>query len=157
MKTRITLLFAALFLSLGPAIAQNIDNYIEVARDVLSTEKKAVIAQNMILTDAESGPFWELYNEFNAELYKAHTKRVEIIKEFAASYESMSPEKADELWTRSMAYQGELLKLNQKYYKKFKQVIPADKAALYFQLENKIATLISAQLAVEIPLVEVRD
>lgn len=157
MKTRITILFAALFLSLGPALAQNMDNYIEVAREVLNTEKKAVIAENMILTDAESGPFWELYNEFNAELYKAHTKRVEIIKEFAANYESMSPAKADELWTRSMAYQGELLNLNKKYYNKFKKVIPADKAALYFQLENKIATLISAQLAVEIPLVEVRN
>jgi hypothetical protein len=52
-----------------------------------------------------------------------------------------------------MAYQSEVLKLNNTYYKKFKKIIPADKAALYFQVENKIATMISAKLAMEIPLV----
>lgn len=60
-------------------------------------------------------------------------------------------------WTRSMAYQGELLNLNKKYYNKFKKVIPADKAARYFQLENKIATPVSAQLAVGIPLIKVNN
>ena len=66
----------------------------------------------------------------------------------------MSDEKADELWTNSMAYQDELLKLNKVYYKRFKKILPAGKAALYFQLENKIAALINAELALEIPLVE---
>jgi len=108
----------------------------------------------MILTDSESGPFWEMYNEYNAELHKVHTKRVNIIKDFAANYESMSDAKADELWTNSMAYQTELLKLNKAYYKKFKKIVTAGKAALYFQLENKIASLINAELALEIPLVE---
>jgi len=56
-----------------------------------------------------------------------------------------------------MAYQGELLNLNKKYYNKFKKVIPADKAARYFQLENKIATPVIAQLAVEIPLIKVNN
>jgi hypothetical protein len=108
----------------------------------------------MMLNDTESGPFWELYNEYNAELYKVHTKRVNIIKDFAENYETMSNEKADELWTSSMAFQEELLKLNRDYYKKFKKILPAGKAALYFQVENKIAALINAQLAEEIPLIE---
>ena len=157
MKTRITLIVIGLVLSISPVFAQSIDDYIEVARDALHAEKKAVVAEAIPFSDTESVPFWELYNEYNAELYKVHTKRVNIIKDFAANYESMSDTKADELWTNSMAFQGELLKLNQKYYKKFKKIIPAGKAALYFQLENKIATLINAELALEIPLVEVNQ
>ena len=155
MKTKTTLFSLGLFLMISPVFAQSIDDYIEVARDVLHAEKKAVVAEAISLSDAESSPFWELYNEYNAELYKVHTKRVNIIKDFAANYESMNDAKADELWTNSMAYQGELLKLNKTYYKKFKKIITAGKAALYFQLENKIATLINAELALEIPLVEV--
>ena len=155
MKTRITLIVTGMIMVISPVFAQGIDDYIEVARDVLNAEKKAVVAEAMTLSDTESGPFWDLYNEYNAELYKVHTKRVNIIKDFAANYESMSDAKAYDLWTNSKAYQGELLKLNQKYYKKFKKIIPAGKAALYFQLENKIATLINAELALEIPLVEV--
>jgi hypothetical protein len=154
MKTKTTLFAIGLLLIISPVFAQTIDDYLEVARDVLNSEKKASRRRAMILTDSESGPFWEMYNEYNAALYKVHTKRVNIIKDFASNYESMSDAKADELWTNSMAYQAELLKLNKAYYKKFKKIVPAGKAALYFQLENKIATLINAELALEIPLVE---
>jgi hypothetical protein len=52
---------------------------------VLKTEKKAAVAEAMQLSETESAPFWELYNEFNAELYKVHTERVNIIKDFAAN------------------------------------------------------------------------
>jgi hypothetical protein len=154
MKTRNTLFLIGLTFAINPVLAQNIDDYLEVARDALNTEKKAIVAVTMMLNDTESGPFWELYNEYNAELYKVHTKRVNIIKDFAENYETMSNEKADELWTSSMAFQEELLKLNRDYYKKFKKILPAGKAALYFQVENKIAALINAQLAEEIPLIE---
>lgn len=154
MKTKTTLFVAGLILMISPAFAQSMDDYLEVARDVLNTEKKAIIAEVMELNDAESAPFWEMYNEYNAELYKVYTKRVNIIKDFAANYETMTDEKADELWTSSMAYQSELLKLNKSYYKKFKKILPAGKAALYFQTENKIAAMINAELADGIPLIE---
>ena len=157
MKTKTALFFAGLTMMISSAFSQSIDDYLEVAREVLNAEKKAIVAEAISLAEAETAPFWELYNEYNAELYKVHSNRVAIIKEFAGNYATMSNEKADDLWSRSMAYQGELLKLNKIYYKKFKKIIPAGKAALYFQVENKIATMISAQLALEIPLVEINE
>ena len=138
---------------MNPGFSQSFDDYLEVVRDVLNTEKKAVVAETLVLNETESGPFWSLYNEYNAELYKVHTERVNIIKDFAAQYESMTDEKADALVNRSLAYETKLLKLNKSYYKKFKKIIPASKAALYFQLESKIDDLINASLAAEIPLV----
>lgn len=138
---------------ISPAFSQSFDDYMEVVRDILNTEKKAVVAETMTLSETESGPFWELYNEYNAELYKVHTERVNIIKDFAASYESMTDEKADALVNRSLAYKTNILKLNKTYYKKLKKILPASKAALYFQIESKIDDLVNAELATEIPLV----
>jgi len=138
---------------MSPAFSQSFDDYLEVVRDVLNTEKKAVVAETMELTDAEGSAFWSLYNEYNSKLYEVHTERVNIIKDFAAQYESMTDEKADALVNRSLAYQTKLLKLNKSYYKKFKKILPATKAALYFQVESKIDDLINASLAAEIPLV----
>ena len=155
MKTKFKMLLIGFIIFMNPLIAQNIDSYIEVSREVLNAEKKLVIAEAMTLSETESEAFWALYNEYNEELYKTHTERVNIIKDFAANYETMNDEKADELWVRSMNYQEALLKLNKKYYKKFKAILPASKAALYFQLENKIATLISAELALGIPIIDV--
>lgn len=153
MKTKTILLVISLVMMMSPAFSQSFDDYLEVVRDVLNTEKKAAVAETMELNEAESGAFWSLYNEYNAELYKVHTERVNIIKDFAANYESMTDEKADALVNASMAYQTKLLKLNKSYYKKFKKIIPATKAALYFQVEGKIDALINAELATEIPLV----
>ena len=153
MKTKNFFLIVGMILIMSPAFSQSFDDYLEVVRDVLNTEKKAVVAETMSLTDAESGAFWSLYNEYNSKLYEVHTERVNIIKDFAAQYETMTDEKADALVNRSLAYQTKLLKLNKSYYKKFKKILPASKAALYFQVESKIDDLINASLAAEIPLV----
>jgi hypothetical protein len=136
------------------AFTQTTDDYIEILRSVLKTEKKAAIAEVMQLNEQEGEVFWPLYNEFNEKMYTVQSKRVKIIKDFAANYESMTDLKADELWKSSMNFKQEALTLTKQYYKKFKKILPAGKAAKYFQAENKIATLIDYQLAIEIPMIE---
>ena len=134
--------------------AQSDNDYLELARDVLKTEKKAAIAEVMQLTEVESTPFWTLYNEYQGKLYLVQNKRIALIKDFADNFESLSDEKADQLWINAMAINQEVLKLEKQYYKKFKKILSAGKAARFFQAENKIETMIDAQLALEIPLIE---
>jgi hypothetical protein len=84
-------------------MGQTFDDYLEVAREVLNADKKAFIEETMELSAAESTPFWALYNAHNAELYKVHTKRVNIIKTYSANYETLTNENADELWKATMS------------------------------------------------------
>lgn len=154
MKTLLSSLLIAL-LSIS-VYAQSDNDYLEIARDVLKTEKKAVIAEVMQLSQEESQPFWTLYNEYQSKLYLVQNKRIAIIQDFAENFENLTDEKADELWTGSMNYSAELLKLKKQYYSKFKKILPAGKAARFFQAENKIETMINANLALEIPLVETK-
>jgi hypothetical protein len=56
------------------------DNYIEVQRDVLKTEKKAVIAESIQFTDNKSAVFWQLYNEYNEKMYVLNTKLYKLIQ-----------------------------------------------------------------------------
>ena len=145
-------LVACLTLGFG-AFAQTADDYIEIAREVLKTEKKAAIAEAMMLDETISAQFWELYNEFNNKLYTVHTKRIGIIKDYANNYGSLTPEKADELMSASINYQQELLNLKKTYYKKFKKAFGPIIAARYMQAENKIEAMVDAELAYEIPLI----
>ena len=150
-------LFALTFsLLTGLAFSQTADDYIELARDILKSEKKAAIASEMNLSDAEVTPFWELYNEFNNKLSVTQNQRIAIIKQFAANYESLSDDMADDLIVNYIKYEQDLLKLKKSYYARFKKILPAGKAARYFQLENKIQTLVDAELALDIPLIEVK-
>jgi len=135
-------------------MAQSTNDYIEVERAALKTEKKAVIAEGMEFTDEESTVFWPLYNEYSEKKYVINTNVYKNIVNYADNYETMSDEKAIELWNNSIKYKGELTKLQKTYFKKFLKILPGKKAARYFQLENKINMLIGAELALEIPLIE---
>jgi hypothetical protein len=135
--------------------AQTSDDYIELARDILKTEKKAAIAEGMDLTDGEITPFWELYNEYNSKLSQTQNQRVALIKNYAQNYETMTNEKADEIMKSFFKYQQDIIKLKKSYYGRFKKILPSTKAARYFQLENKIQALVDAELAMQIPLIEV--
>ena len=154
MKKTISLL-SALLITIS-LYAQTADDYIEITRSLLKTEKKAAIAETMELSSAESEVFWPLYNEFNEKLYTIQSKRVKIIKDFAENFETLSDEKADELMTSYMGIKQEIMNLNKQYYKKFKKILPAGKAAKYFQAENKIAAIVDFQLASEIPFIETK-
>jgi len=150
------ILFGMVMIFLGTTLfAQTLDDYMEVQRGVLKTEKKAIVAEAMQFTDAESTVFWPLYNEYNEKMYVSNTKLYNLIKEYAKNFEtSMTDEKAVEIWTNVMKVKTELAKLERSYFKKFQGILSGKKAARYMQLENKIRTLINAELALEIPLME---
>jgi hypothetical protein len=154
MKKALSFLSIVLFATAINAQTEN--DYLELARDVLKTEKKAAISEVMQLSETESNPFWVLYNEYQGKLYLVQNKRIAIIRDFIANFETITDEKADQLWVDAMAYSQELLKLKKQYYNKFKKILPAGKAARFFQAENKIETMIDAQLALEVPLIETR-
>lgn len=149
------LLFAILaLLFVAPVMSQTIDDMIEVERSVLKAEKKAIVAENMNFTEDEATVFWPLYQEYTNEEYTLMTEAVKIIKEYADNYDALGDAKADELMTRNLKLKQDEVKLQIKYFKKFKKVLPASKVTRFFQIENKINALIDAQLAIDIPLVE---
>ncbi len=151
------LIILALIIFAGSQVmAQTEADYIEIARDVLKVEKKATIAEVMELSKEEADVFWPLYNEYNNKMSEIQNEKIKVIMDFAEHFENLTGEKADELMTKSMVTNQQLLKLKKTYYKKFKKIIPLGKAVMYFQAENKIETLINAQMALEIPFVEVK-
>jgi hypothetical protein len=136
------------------SFAQEDQNYVEVMRSALKTEKKAIIAETMTFTTAESEAFWPLYNEFQEKLYTANTKYLKIINDFAANYERMTDEMATDLMKRLNSYESEVLGLKKTYIKKFSKILPPTKVLRYFQAENKIGILVDYEIAASIPLLE---
>ena len=149
---KITILALFTLSSLG-AFAQTND-YIEISREVLKTEKKAMIAEVMQLNETESTAFWPLYNEYEQKKYEVNTRYIALIKEFADNYEKMSAEVASTLISNAQKIDMDLLKLEKTYSKKFMKVLSPQKTLKYLQAENKIRALIDAEIALEIPLLE---
>jgi hypothetical protein len=144
-------LFAFLF-SLTNVFAQDVESYIELLKSDIKTDRKAIITESMNFTDKESQAFWPIYNEFEHELEKLSSKRITNIKDFAANYDSLTDKKADELIKTSFSYQKDRLSLNEKYYKKFAEVLTPTVAAKYMQVENQIQLIIDLSIASNLPL-----
>ena len=92
-------------------------------------------------------------NEYDFELSKVQNIRLNAIKEYADEYGILNDEKADALWSEVMDFKTASLKLEKAYYKKFKKILPAAKAAKYFQAENKIEAMVAASIAAQVPMI----
>lgn len=133
--------------------AQSADTYLELLRSDLKTQKKAVVAQTLELNELEAEKFWPIYRDYEYEATKVGDIWVEVIKEYAANYESLTDEKADELMMKSFEFAEAENDLNKKYYEKVKEVLGAKKAGKYTQIINRISMLIDLQTTAEIPLI----
>ncbi len=156
MKKLLGLFLVAMTATALQVSAQNNNDHMEMSRDVLKIEKKAAVAEAMQLSEEESKVFWPVYEAYTADASDIHSKQITLIKEFADKFENLSDEDADRILTNYLKADGEIIKLKMKYYKKFKKVVSAGKAARFMQIDNKIETLINASLALEIPLMEVK-
>jgi len=146
------ILVIAFLFSLANIFAQDADSYIEVLKSEIKTDKKAIITETMQFTEQQSAAFWPVYNEFEYELEKLSGKRIANIKDFAANYDSLTDKKADELIKTSFSFQNDRLSLNEKYYKKFAEVLTPIVAAKYMQLENQIQLILDLSIAANLPL-----
>ena len=78
-----------------------------------------------------------------------------MIRSFAESFnaDSMTDTKAEGLIREHFSIEEAKLKLQKRWWKKFKKILPARKAARYYQLENKLDAVVDVELADQIPLI----
>ena len=149
MRTLIT----AAALSFGiAASAQNYNDLVEVVRSDIRTEKQAIVLANLGLTDAQSAVFMPIYDQYSAAMKSHWDKRISLLKDYAAAYETMNDEKAAGFIKRMTTLEKENLKLRETYGKKVTKVLPTTIAARWMQIERRLSELIDLQLASEIPL-----
>jgi hypothetical protein len=107
MKKLILILVFVLASSVGYAQ----DAYIELLRSDVKTQKVAIITQIMQFTSEEAKIFWPVYREYDVELTKLGDARIELIKDYAQYYETMTDQKAKELVERALKLEGKRTKL----------------------------------------------
>ncbi len=148
---RFVIAFALLLLA-RTAPAQ--DQYLELARQDLKTQKVALVTEAMQLTEAQSEPFWKVYRDYDYELAKIGDNRLALLKEYANTYETMTDEKANELAIWSMKADMDRLQLREKYYGVMSEQLSPTIATRWMQVERQIATLMDLQIAAQIPLIQ---
>ena len=146
-------LILALALVTPPALAQTADDAIELTRQVIQTERQAIVATNLGLDEAEGAIFWPLYREYRTAVQKVLDRKVGLLKSFSEDYETLTDEQASKLLDEHLGYRGQLIKVQTSYVKKMRKVLSGKTVARFFQIENKMDAIIEYELASEIPLI----
>ena len=146
-------LMTAMAVSIIPALSQSppADN-MDIVRQQIKADKKAFVAKNMQLTQAEANEFWPAYDAFQTALGALGDRTVRLVREYASNYQNLSDATAKQLTEDSLAIQRDRVALLQSYLPKFRSVLSEKKVARYYQLENKAYAVVLYDAARQIPL-----
>ena len=124
------------------------------ARAIVASDRREIVMAALDLTESEASDFWPVYDRYVADLGKARDLRVKLILDFAGSYDSMTDATADKLIDDALQYEQQAFDVRKKYLKEARKVLPATKAARFYQIENKLAAIVDFVIADEIPLMK---
>jgi len=162
MLRRVWTPFAALLGAAGvaallfPAGALAQEEWLELLRSDIKTQKVELLTAAMKFTPQEADIFWPIYRQYEVELSKNGDARIALIKDYAANYETMTDVKAKELTEQMFKVEDERTKLRKDYFKKVEKALNATEAARFIQVERQIGLLLDTQIAAEMPLVAKR-
>jgi hypothetical protein len=134
--------------------AQNAtDQDIDLLRKDVRSQKRQIIASTLQLSDQEAVKFWPLYDQYTADLVKINDAKYAAIREYAASYSTMTDDQATGLVRKMLDVDRSVAELRLRYTSLFNNVIPGRKTAVFFQLDRRLVMLIDLQLASQIPMI----
>ena len=116
------------------------------------TDRRAVYASNLGLTDSESRAFWPIYDEYEAKVKKLNDRFLDLVNRYVADYEKLSDKEAADMLKEKMAIEKERMDLKQAYTKKVAKALPAKKALRYAQIETRIDNMLRRDVYGLIPL-----
>ena len=138
--------------------AQTVDQWTEIQQlqADLKADRQAVVVTNLPLTEAEARAFWPVYKEYRGEVEKLGDRLATLITAYAASFGTITDEKADTFFKELLAIERDKVTVREKYVPKVRAVLPAIKTARFLQIENKLDAIVNMALASEIPLVPLK-
>lgn len=116
------------------------------------TDRRAVYAANLGLTDSESRAFWPIYDDYEAKVKKLNDRFLDLVNRYVAEYDTLSDADASAMLKEKMSIEKERMELKQAYTKKVAKALPAKKALRYAQIETRVDNMLRRDVYGLIPL-----
>ena len=127
------------------------DDFIELLRKNVRSQKKQIIAENMGLSDAEAEKFWPVYDQYARELSRIYDTKIALLNDYAENYSSMTGEQAENYIRKRAEVEQSIMQLRLKYMPAYRKVLSGREPALFYQLDWRLGLAIDVEL-VQVPL-----
>ena len=163
MRYMMTLAMAALLLGVLPGMGSaqineqfaDMSPYIDEAREVMRTDRKVLIRRALGLTAEEDQKFWTPYRKYSEDMEAVRDLRIKVITDFAANIDNMTDDLARQILKDWLEYSDRTVQVRRKHLSSFRKAVGYQKVVRFYQLENKVDTIINFAIAMQVPLLEV--
>jgi hypothetical protein len=151
-------LFAVVALVVAPALfAQTVHDEIAFTRSQIQADRQAIVAATLGLTEEQGKSFWPLYREYRMEMEKPLDRGWALFTTYGQNWNSMTSDDAKKALNEWLEIEEQSINIKQKYMKKFAKQTDGVTAARFFQIDNKLDTIIRLEAAKSIPLVTAKQ
>jgi len=127
---------------------------LELLRDTIRANRKALIAVSLALNDEEAAKFWPLYDRYQKEISVVGDRMTALVEDYITHFRDLSNEKASQLTGDYLAAEADRLQVRRTYLGEFAKILPGRTVARFYQIENKMDAVLRYDLAGVIPVVE---
>ena len=128
------------------------DDFVDLLRKDVRSQKKQIVAENMELSDAEAQKFWPVYDQYSTELSRIYDVKIALLKDYTDNYRSMTGEQAESYIRKRAEVEQSMMQLRLKYMPAFRKVLSGRETALFYQLDWRLGLAIDVEL-VQVPLI----
>jgi hypothetical protein len=132
---------------------ENVIATIQLVRSAYNTEREAILADTLQLTESESEAFWPIYESYRVEAEKIGDGLVKLVLEYADLYADVPEDRAREMLKTMLALERKMVDNRASFLKRAGKKLPAVKVLRLAQLEQRLDLALRLQLAGAVPLV----
>jgi hypothetical protein len=132
------------------------DVQLATARELIQMGREEAIREEMRFTAEQATAFWPLYADYRAELSVAQDRYIVMLVDYVGDYYDykLTDQDAERILKDYFSIEKDILKIREKYVRRFRKILSPASVMRLYQLENKIEAEVNVALAQSVPLME---
>jgi hypothetical protein len=141
------------FVCLSAAAAgQTVTDTLEVSRQAVESQRRILVAGALPLTEAEADAFWPLFDAYEKERRPLDERANNLVADFFARAANLTDAQAKAMVEEALEVEEGRLRVRRTYLSRMAKAIPARKLARFYQIDNKLDSVVRADVARQVPL-----
>jgi len=145
--------FTLCALASAGAFAQTVKERLDITRESIENQRRVLVSGAVPLTEAEAKAFWPVYDDYEKKRRALDERASKLVADFVANAATFSDAQAKGMLAQALEVDESRLKMRREVLDRLQGAIPARTLVRYYQIENKLDSVVRADLSRQIPLV----
>jgi hypothetical protein len=141
----------ALLLASGAA-AQTARERLDLTREAVENQRRVLVSGSLPLTEAEAKAFWPLYDGYEKERRSLDERANKLVADYIANASSLTDPQAKALTDEALKIDEERARQRRAWFDRMAKAIPPRKLARLYQIDNKLDSMVRADISRQVPL-----